>query len=125
MVVRCLIVDDNDRFLQIARQILGHQGIIVVGVASTCAEALRRLDELRPDVALVDVNLGEENGFELARRITSRESTAEPPVVILISTYDESEFSEMVAISGADAYMSKCSLSGVRIHEILRSRGGH
>lgn len=89
------------------------------------ARALRQLDELRPDVALVDVNLGEDSGFELAQRITSRESTAEPPVVILISTYDESEFSEMVAISGADAYMSKCSLSGVRIHEILRSRGGH
>jgi CheY-like chemotaxis protein len=64
--VRCLIVDDNHRFLQVARVMLEREGSDVVGVASTSAEAIQRAHELRPDVALVDVDLGAECGFDLA-----------------------------------------------------------
>jgi len=58
MDLRCLIVDDSRRFLEAARSLLEREGIAVVGVASTSAEALRRAEELKPDVALVDVDLG-------------------------------------------------------------------
>ena len=56
--MRCLIVDDSADFIDAARGLLECEGIAVVGVASTSADALRRFDELRPDVTLVDINLG-------------------------------------------------------------------
>jgi CheY-like chemotaxis protein len=58
MKLRCLIVDDSPRFLAAARGLLERQGIAVVGVASSGAEALRRVAELRPDVTLLDIDLG-------------------------------------------------------------------
>ena len=58
----------------------------VVGVASTSAEALRLFEELRPDVTLVDINLGGESGFELAEQL-HRAGGSSPSPVILISTH--------------------------------------
>src|ERR687891_2877048 len=86
--MRCLIVDDSPRFLDAARGLLERQGIVVVGVASNSAEALQRAEELRPDVALLDIDLGGESGLELARRFHGRASTTATPV-ILISTHAE------------------------------------
>ena len=74
MTLRCLLVDDNEPFLEAARVLLRKQGIDVVGVASTGAEALRLADELRPDVVLVDIDLGGESGFELTRQLTQESS---------------------------------------------------
>ena len=55
---RCLIVDDNPGFLDAARGLLQREGVAVVGTASTSAEAAQRVEQLRPDVALVDIDLG-------------------------------------------------------------------
>jgi DNA-binding NarL/FixJ family response regulator len=60
-----LIVDDNGLFLEAARDRLEQGGLRVVGVAATSAEALRRTEELRPEVVLVDVMLGSESGLSL------------------------------------------------------------
>ena len=65
--MRCLLVDDNGTFLEAARGILGRQGVTVAGTASCTAEALRQGIVLRPDVAIVDIGLGAESGFDLAR----------------------------------------------------------
>ncbi len=69
MQLRCLIVDDNVSFLDASRALLNGQGLSVIGVATTTAEGLRLAAEHRPDVVLVDVDLGRESGFELARRM--------------------------------------------------------
>ena len=69
MMLRCLIVDDSPRFLDAARGLLERQGVTIVGVASNSAEALQRAVELRPDVTLLDIDLGGESGLELARRL--------------------------------------------------------
>jgi DNA-binding response OmpR family regulator len=61
-----LIVDDSWLFLAAARDRLEREGLRVVGVVTTSAEALRRAEELRPEAVLVDVMLGGESGFELA-----------------------------------------------------------
>src|SRR6476660_4009504 len=87
--IRCLIVDDNQPFLDAARLLLEREGVAVVGVATTSAEALRLADELRPDVVLVDILLGGESGFDLARGLSGR--------VILISTQAQSEYVEEIA----------------------------
>ena len=67
MALRCLIVDDSAPFLEAASKFLEREGITMVGAASTSADALERAQELRPDVALVDIDLGQESGFDLAR----------------------------------------------------------
>jgi CheY-like chemotaxis protein len=69
VVLRCLIVDDNLGFLEAARALLEQEGFVVVGVASTGAEATCSVAELQPEVTLVDIDLGEESGFDVARRL--------------------------------------------------------
>src|SRR6185295_15168278 len=63
--LRCLIVDDNRGFLRAARAVLEQEGIRVVGIASTCAEAVQFAAELHPDVTLLDIDLGGDSGFDL------------------------------------------------------------
>jgi DNA-binding NarL/FixJ family response regulator len=118
-VLHCLLVDDNPGFLATARRLLERQGITVVGVASNSAEALRRVEELRPDVVLVDIGLGQESGFELVgqlhRRTTSR--------TILVSTEDEQDYRELIDASPAAGFLPKASLSARAVHELLAASG--
>jgi CheY-like chemotaxis protein len=122
MDVRCLIVDDNDDFVRVACDALDRDGIDVVGVASNSAEALQRIGEFRPDVALVDICLGDEFGFELVDRIADV-GAGDRTAVILTSTCPESEFAEMIEFSDAVAFLSKSDLSGRAIRAILRCDG--
>src|ERR1700758_5885402 len=89
MALQCIIVDDYQSFLKVARTKLERQGMAVVGVASNGAEALRQARELSPDVALVDIALGTESGFDLARQITPYVGS-----VILISSHDHGKPNE-------------------------------
>jgi CheY-like chemotaxis protein len=73
-MLRCLIVDDSPRFLDAARGLLERQGITVIGVASTSAEAFQRVQELHLDVTLVDIDLGGESGLGLTRRLHGQAS---------------------------------------------------
>lgn len=113
MPIRCLIVDDNDSFLEAARDVLEREGLRVVGVASTGAEAVRRAEELRPDVALVDIALRDESGFDVARRLEGG------PTVILISTRSEADFADLIAESPAAGFVPKSDLSARAIRRIL------
>src|SRR6266705_6370816 len=106
MALRCLIVDDNPRFGEEARSLLEHEGISVVGVAASGDEAVRLAKALGPDVALVDISLGEESGFDVARRLVEG-SNASAPAVIFISTYDEQEFGVRIAASPALGFIAK------------------
>src|SRR5215475_5894036 len=94
MPVRCLVVDDNHDFLGTARELLERDGINVVGVASTGAEAYRSCRELRLDVALIDIDLGNESGFQVVRQIADQEGPRQPSM-ILISAYSEDDFADM------------------------------
>jgi DNA-binding NarL/FixJ family response regulator len=117
MGVRCLIVDDNSRFGEEARSLLEHEGVFVVGVAASGDDAVRLAGTLTPDLALVDISLGEESGFDVARRLV--DSIAPPPAVILVSTHDEREFSGRIAASPALGFIPKTKLSAERIHQLL------
>jgi CheY-like chemotaxis protein len=92
-IVQCLIVDDNADFVAAARALLERQGMTILGVASTGAHALRGYQKIRPDVTLVDVDLGVESGFAVAEQLL-RAPAAAPSPVILISIYDEREFAK-------------------------------
>ena len=119
MPFSCLIVDDSAGFLDAARTLLVQEGISVVGVASTKVEALQRAKELRPEVILVDIDLGAESGFDLARRLVE-ESGLDPRSVILISTHAREEFADLIEASAAGGFLSKSDLSASAIREILR-----
>jgi CheY-like chemotaxis protein len=120
VALRTLIVDDNARFLEAASDLLEREGISVVGVASTSDEALRRSAELRPDVTLVDVYLGQESGVDLARRLSAPGAPGQSRV-ILISTYAESDFPDLLAAGPALGFVSKAELSASAIEKVLGS----
>jgi CheY-like chemotaxis protein len=116
--MRCVIVDDNHEFLQTAAGLLERGGITVVGVASNSDEALRSAARLRPDVILVDVHLGQENGFELAERL-HREGGPGGPVVVLTSTHAPADFAELIENSPAAGFVEKVALSAPAIRGLV------
>jgi DNA-binding NarL/FixJ family response regulator len=118
VAISVLIVDDNGSFLDAARVLLEREGLSVVGVASTGAEALRRAEELSPDVLLVDITLGRESGFELTRRLVE-DGRGKRSAVILISTHSEADFADLIAESQAIGFVPKSELSAEAIRRIL------
>ena len=120
--IRVVIVDDNPEFLDSARRLLEHQGACVVGVASTNADALRTVQELCPDVTLVDVNIGEESGFDLAEALHEIDSAATAPV-ILISTHAEPDLTDMIETSPAIGFLAKSALTASAITAALGRLG--
>jgi two-component system, NarL family, nitrate/nitrite response regulator NarL len=117
--LRCLIVDDSEEFLASAARLLSRQGLSVAGRASSADEALRLAKALNPDVALVDVELGDEDGIELTRRLTSDDSSA---IVILISLRDRNELSELMAGSGAAGFLRKDALDAHAVEDLIVQR---
>jgi DNA-binding NarL/FixJ family response regulator len=121
MFLRSLLVDDNDAFLEAARVLLEREGMMIVGVASNTAAALRQARALRPDVILVDIGLGDESGFDLARLLT-RDGQGGQKVraeVILISSYAETDYAQLIAESPAAGFLAKSELSARAIGRIL------
>jgi DNA-binding NarL/FixJ family response regulator len=116
MPMRCLIVDDNESFLDVARTVLGRDGLDVVGGASSVAEALSEVETLRPEVVLVDIFLGDESGIELAIALAA---TRDNPAVILISTHAEADVSDLISRSGAAGFLPKAELDADAIRRIL------
>ena len=118
MPLRCLIVDDSPRFGEEARGLLEHEGLSVVGIAASGDEAVRLATALRPELALVDISLGDESGFDVACRVVDG-AEADPPAVIFVSTYDEGVFSGRIEASPALGFIAKTELSVARIRELL------
>jgi DNA-binding NarL/FixJ family response regulator len=118
--MRCVIVDDNPALLEAASRLLQREGISVVGVASNSAEALQLLTQLRPDVALLDIELGEESGLDLAHHV-ARLDDALQTASILISVHPEAEFDALIAASPAAGFVHKGELSANAIHSVLEA----
>ena len=119
--LRCLIVDDNESFLEIAAASLAGDDLDVLGTATTGAEAMRQVAEQHPDVVLVDINLGEESGFELARELVDRFPQLASGVV-LISSRAEQDFGGLIQASPAAGFVPKTRLSAKAVHELVASR---
>jgi CheY-like chemotaxis protein len=123
VALRCLLVDDNSGFLHAARVLLEQEGLLVVGVASTSDEAVRRAAELHPDVTLLDIDLGGESGFDLARRLAD-EPGLDPGRLILISAHAEDDFADLIEASPAIGFVGKPVLSAAAIEGLLRAVNG-
>ena len=111
-------MDDDAGFRAEVCGLLEEEGVEVVGSAASGAEAVRQVASLRPDVALVDINLRGESGFDLARQMRDGADGAAPNV-ILISTHAESEYADLIEASPAAGFLAKNDLSAVTIRRIL------
>ena len=117
----CLLVDDDEAFVETACRVLDPDGVRVIGTASNIADALLRASELQPDVVLVDIVLGDENGFDLACRLAK--SHARDLAVIMISSDTEDDYADLVAESPALGFLPKAELSGHGIRRLLGQAG--
>jgi DNA-binding NarL/FixJ family response regulator len=114
--VTVLIVDDHPSFRASARMLLQDEGFDVVGEAEDGESALAAVAELHPDLVLLDVQLPDMDGFDVAARLTANGTG---PAVVLVSSRDGSDFGGLVRDSGARGFIPKGELSGARIAALL------
>src|SRR3954452_8953581 len=120
MPLRCVIVDDSPSLLAAASSLLEREGIAVVGVASTSREAVGLVEKLRPDVTLIDIDLGGESGFDLARQLANG-IPQQHSRSILISTHAEEYLRDLIQASPALGFVPKSHLSAKAIHAVLNA----
>ena len=111
-----LIVDDHADFRAAARELLEADGYAVIGEAADGAAALHKVEELRPAIVLLDIQLPDSNGFDVAARLAAGPS---PPVVVLISSRDAAAYGERVAQASVRGFISKLRLSGASLAEVV------
>lgn len=116
MQLRCVIVDDDERFLNVARASLEREGVTVAGVADSHATAVQRVAAISPDVVLIDIRLGAESGFDVARELAA--NGCEAPL-IMISSHEEADYADLIAESPAAGFLAKTELSAGAIREAL------
>jgi DNA-binding NarL/FixJ family response regulator len=121
--LRCIIVDDNAAFLRASCALLEGQGIRVIATASTGDDALRLAGESAADVILLDIDLGGESGFDVARLLATA-GNGVAATVILISTYPEDDFADLIAASPTAGFIAKSDLSAQSIAAVLARSGG-
>ena len=115
-VVRVLLVDDQAPFLRAMSAVVQETaGFEVVGQALSGEDSILAAAKLLPDLVLMDVNLPGIDGLEATRRLRGRQS---PPVVLLLSTYDEDAGARFVAECGATAYLTKSAFGPDRLLEV-------
>jgi DNA-binding NarL/FixJ family response regulator len=118
MATRVLIIDDHAEFRGLARRLLEEGGFVVVGEAGDGRETKAAVAELRPDVVLLDVQLPDIDGFEVADAIAAE---AGSPIVVLTSSRDAADFGSRLARSPARGFIPKSRLSGAALEEVLRA----
>jgi two-component system response regulator EvgA len=116
MATTVLIVDDHASFRRAVRLVLEYEGYDVVGEAAGGEEALRMAADVSPQLVLLDVNMPDMNGFEVAERLTADDPA---PDVVLTSSRDDSDFDRRTARSGARGFIPKAEISGARLSALL------
>ena len=112
-----LIVDDHPSFRYLARTLLESEGFEVIGEAQDGASAVEAAGELRPQVVLLDVQLPDTDGYDVARQLTA--ANAAQPAVVLTSSRDAQDFGPLIEQSGARGFIPKAELSGAALFALL------
>lgn len=112
---RVLIVDDHPSFRTCARMILEADGFAVIGEAEDGAAALTAIEELRPDLVLLDIQLPDMDGFAVLEQLGSN-----APSVVLVSSRDACDYDGLIRKSRASGFIAKAELSGTAVRSLLR-----
>jgi DNA-binding NarL/FixJ family response regulator len=112
-----LIVDDHPSFRAMARALLESEGFTVVGEAADGESAVEQARTLRPDVVLLDVQLPDIDGFQVAARLTANGSS---PDIVMTSSRDSFDFGSLIAQCGARGFVPKAEISAEAIAALLR-----
>jgi DNA-binding NarL/FixJ family response regulator len=113
-----LIVDDHPSFRGMARALLESEGFDVVGEAEDGAAAIEAAEELHPDVVLLDVQLPDIDGFEVAAALVTKNGSS--PAIIMTSSRDARDFGSLVAKCGARGFIPKAELSAEAVSALLK-----
>jgi CheY-like chemotaxis protein len=106
--ISVLVADDSEEFLEVACSwIDGHDSFRLAGLASEGAEAVSRVEALKPDLVLMDARMPGMDGFQATRRI---KALADAPWVVIVSLYDSSPVRLAARAAGADGFVSKAEL---------------
>jgi DNA-binding NarL/FixJ family response regulator len=116
MAVTVLIVDDSEGFRRSARLLLQDDGFDIVGEAHDGSTALARVQELQPEVVLLDVQLDGEDGFDVAASLSAR---PDAPAVVMVSTRDARSYAPRLAATPARGFIAKAELSGEALAALL------
>ena len=116
MATSVLIVDDHPSFRATARALLEAEGLTVVGEAEDGEGAIEGWRELRPDVVLLDIQLPDLDGFEVARRLSANGSA---PAIVLVSSRDASDYGDLITTCGARGFVAKDELTGAALRALL------
>ena len=119
MPTTVLIVDDHGPFRARARRLLESEGYCVVGEAADGAAGVAEAERLAPDLVLLDLQLPDMSGFEVAAAITGADSA---PAVVITSTRDAADFGALAVSNGALGFVSKAELSGAALEALLAKR---
>ena len=111
-----LIVDDHSGFRTFVRRLLEAGGFDVVGEAAGVVEARDAVPALQPKVVLLDVNLPDGDGLQLAEELTD---AAHPPAVVLISSHERSDFGDRLERTGARGFISKADLTPAAVADLV------
>lgn len=116
MAVRLLVVDDHAAFRAWATELFECSAFGVVGAAHDGASAIEAVRSLRPEVVLLDIQLSDIHGFEVARRLATE---PDPPAVVLTSARDRSDYGSKLSNAAARGFISKLDLSVASLSALL------
>ena len=116
MCTRVLIVDDHAPFRTLARLLLTAEGFDVVGEAGSGAGAISAARDLEPEVVLLDVQLPDIDGFQVAQVLADEPA---PPAVVLVSSRSRDDYGARIAGSAARGFIAKAELSGDELRRVL------
>jgi DNA-binding NarL/FixJ family response regulator len=118
MANRILIVDDHPSFRATVKTLLLADGFEVVGEAADGRSAVEAVEELRPDLVLLDVQLPDMDGFAVIEQLEKLNGDA--PKVVLTSSHDATDFGSIIVRCGAAAFVPKAELTGAVLRAVLR-----
>lgn len=111
-----MIIDDHRGFVSAARKMLAAEGFDIVGEAFDGESGVAMAEQKRPDVVLLDIQLPDIDGFEVARRL---EALDPRPAVVLTSSRDAVDYGPRVTAAAAHGFIGKADLTGARLTEVV------
>jgi DNA-binding NarL/FixJ family response regulator len=116
MPASVLIVDDHAGFRFSARRILEADGYEIAGEAEDGRSAIAAAQRLRPDIVLLDVNLPDLDGFDVARELAAMPAA---PAIVLTSSHDLEDLGDSLPSSGAAGFVPKDELCGAAVAALV------